>query len=448
MRPKTIPLKEEKPLFSYETWMDKPKVAQENAMVISGNSFRGTKFKNAVTSVINCELAREWFGCLTSFLEAVEAAWLEAAAYTAWVWLQLVWSEFSIADVELLAIAWLTSAADRLPYFTGSWTASLATFTSFGRSLVDDTDAATARTTLWLWTLATQSGTFSWTSSGTNTGDQTSIVGITWTKAQFDTACTDGNFAYQSDLSSYLTTSAAAAAYQPLDADLTAFAAKTAPSWAVVWTSDNQTLTTKTIDLASNTLTWTIAQFNTACSDADFATLAGSENLTNKTVTSPTLVTPSAFTTGGTITLAENTSIALDPAWSADGKYSGITIAWTWWATIAFGDLVTLDKDDSRWELVDISVAAAATWDARWLLGMAVTSSTDGTAITVLLQGTIRADANFPTLTIGAAVYASTTWDIVVTQPSTVDHVIRVVWFALTADELYFAPDGAWITHV
>ena len=42
--------------------------------------------------------------------------------------------------------------------------------------------------------------------SGTNTGDQTSIVGITGTKAQFDTAVTDGNFAYQSDLASYVPT--------------------------------------------------------------------------------------------------------------------------------------------------------------------------------------------------------------------------------------------------
>jgi hypothetical protein len=35
--------------------------------------------------------------------------------------------------------------------------------------------------------------------SGTNTGDQTSIVGITGTKAQFDTAVTDGNFMYVGD---------------------------------------------------------------------------------------------------------------------------------------------------------------------------------------------------------------------------------------------------------
>lgn len=41
--------------------------------------------------------------------------------------------------------------------------------------------------------------------SGTNSGDQTSIVGITGTKAQFDTAVTDGNFLYVGDVTSNAT---------------------------------------------------------------------------------------------------------------------------------------------------------------------------------------------------------------------------------------------------
>ena len=51
-------------------------------------------------------------------------------------------------DADLAALAGLTSASDKLPYFTGSGSASVTTFTSAGRAILDDANAAAQLVTI------------------------------------------------------------------------------------------------------------------------------------------------------------------------------------------------------------------------------------------------------------------------------------------------------------
>jgi hypothetical protein len=81
----------------------------------------------------------------------------------------------------------------------------------------------------------------------------------------------------------------------------------------LVTATSTHTLTNKTVAFGSNTVSGTLAQFNTALTDADFATLAGTETLTNKTLTSPVV-------TGGSI---NNTPIGATTA--NTGRFSDLT---------------------------------------------------------------------------------------------------------------------------
>ena len=86
----------------------------------------------------------------------------------------------------------------------------------------------------------------------------------------------------------------------------------------IVTETGTQTLTNKSISLGSNTVTSTLAQLNTAISDADVASLAGTETLTNKTLTTPvvsglTISDGSIVLEGATANDFETTLTVTDP---------------------------------------------------------------------------------------------------------------------------------------
>lgn len=84
------------------------------------------------------------------------------------------------SDPEIQALAGLVSAADALPYFTGSGTASTTTLSSFGRSLIDDADSSAARSTLGLGSISTQASS------------NVSITGGAISGVSLDTVTVDG----------------------------------------------------------------------------------------------------------------------------------------------------------------------------------------------------------------------------------------------------------------
>lgn len=172
---------------------------------------------------------------------------------------------------------------------------------------------------------------------------------------------------------------------------------------------------------------------------------------TSLTLTNAIGLPASSLTAGvlaANVTLGEGAGqIVLDAALSADGTYSGIIEAGTAAATLAFGDLVYFVAASSRWDLTDADAEATA---GPVKLGICVqAAASNGSATTILLWGKVRADANFPTLTIGAPVYVSTTTgDIQVAKPTGTDDVVRVIGYGNTADELFFCPSNDYVTLV
>ena len=98
-------------------------------------------------------------------------------------------------------------------------------------------------------------------------------------------------------------------------------------SGTIIFADTTDTLTNKTIALGSNTISGTLAQFNSALTDDSFASLTGSETLTNKTFTSPTISahTFSSGTSTSGITIGAN-GITFEGA-TADAHETTLTVA-------------------------------------------------------------------------------------------------------------------------
>ena len=134
----------------------------------------------------------------------------------------------------------------------------------------------------------------------------------------------------------------------------------------------SETLTNKTISLASNTISGTVAEFNTALSGDDFATLTGTETLTNKTLTSPTLTTP-ALGTPASGTMTNVTGLPVSTGISGLG--TGVA---TFLATPSSANLAAALTDEAGSGTVAFTTSPTFVTPA---LGVATADSINGTTI-------------------------------------------------------------------
>ena len=90
----------------------------------------------------------------------------------------------------------------------------------------------------------------------------------------------------------------------------------------IIGRATTDTLTNKTVDLASNTFTGSIAEWNSALQSDSFGTLTGSETWTQKTFTSPAITTPTLDDSVSGTAFKDQNDMSSDSATAAASQQS------------------------------------------------------------------------------------------------------------------------------
>jgi len=153
----------------------------------------------------------------------------------------------------------------------------------------------------------------------------------------------------------------------------------------IVITDGSQGLTNKSINLSNNTLTGTLAEFNTACSNANFVSTAGTETLTNKTLTTPTINTPTIDTP--TITNGSLTGVAISNSSTISDGTNAYEIGFRNMpqSSNATGTLIASDNGKHLYLASNITVPPNAS--VPFPIGTVISIVSSGSSFTII-QGT------------------------------------------------------------